>query len=135
MPGFAATLPRRSRERGAKAYLRRERPISKPSSNVESHPKDCSAGNQKTSQKYGTNEGDKTRQEKTCRESKRQRRENMIHFGTWLTVRNKLTSEKKKLNDVENVELESLSENGSTRLKWIVFNECTTFEWAAAMKE
>ena len=50
MPGFAATLPRRSRERGAKAYLRRERPISKPSSNVESHPKDCSAGNQKISQ-------------------------------------------------------------------------------------
>ena len=34
----------------------------------------------------------------------------MIHYGTWLTVREKLTSEqKKKLNDVKNVEPESLS--------------------------
>ena len=46
MPVFPSTLPRKSRERGAKAYLRRERLISKPSSKVESHPQDCSAGNQ-----------------------------------------------------------------------------------------
>ena len=30
-----------------------KRPISRPSSKVERHPQNCSAGNQKTSQKYG----------------------------------------------------------------------------------
>ena len=50
MPGITSTLPRESRERGAKAHLQRERPTSQPSSKVESHPQDCSAGNQKTSQ-------------------------------------------------------------------------------------
>lgn len=44
---------KKSRERGAKAYLRMKRPISRPSSKVERHPQNCSAGNQKTSQKYG----------------------------------------------------------------------------------
>ena len=34
-----------------------ERPRSKPSSKVESHPQNCSAGNQKTSQKYGRSVG------------------------------------------------------------------------------
>ena len=49
MPGFAATLPRRSRERGAKAHLRMQRPIIKPSSKTESYPQECSTGNQKAS--------------------------------------------------------------------------------------
>ena len=57
IPGFTSTFPRKSRERGAKAYLRMERPRSKPSSKVESHPQNCSAGNQKTSQKYGRSVG------------------------------------------------------------------------------
>ena len=57
MPGITSTLPRESRERGAKAHLQRERPTSQPSSKVESHQQDCSAGNQKTSQKYGRSVG------------------------------------------------------------------------------
>ena len=41
MPGFAATPPRGSRERVAKAYIQMERPVIRPSSKI-SHPQDCS---------------------------------------------------------------------------------------------
>ena len=57
IPGCTSTLPRKSRERGAKTYLRMEWPISKPSNKVESHPQDCSAGNQKTSKKILNHKG------------------------------------------------------------------------------
>ena len=99
---YAWFPPRGFRETGAKAHLRMEKPVVKPSSKIWSHPQDCSAGHQETRKWYKENEGRESKLKQYLQRLKRRKRTN--HCDTRPTVNKNFKIWRRNTKNVENVE-------------------------------